>query len=165
MKNTACDIYLGDEELAYQQAFGYIRQLAIHLRNSMKVKTKVGQQIDSSKGTQLTASVVRKHTSRCIIGNLFIASTSGHSSCHELARRKRRSNPEKRANSKRLYTLLFRWLREQSSKSYINYLILAKAPIDLYRCLAISHCTSTSCDRSLLSSSIHKPTSRSRRTC
>ena len=51
MKNTACDIYLGDEELAYQQAFGYIRQLAIHLRNSMKVKTKVGRQIDSRKGT------------------------------------------------------------------------------------------------------------------
>jgi len=35
MKNTACDIYLGDEELAYQQAFGYIRQLAIHLRNTV----------------------------------------------------------------------------------------------------------------------------------
>ena len=49
MKNTACDIYLGDEGLAYQQAFGYIRQLAIHLRNSIKVKTKVSQPIDSRR--------------------------------------------------------------------------------------------------------------------
>lgn len=54
MKNTACDVYLGDEGLAYQLAFGYIRQLAIHLRHSLKVKTKVGQPPDSRSGTGLT---------------------------------------------------------------------------------------------------------------
>jgi nucleolar complex protein 2 len=41
MKNSASEIYCLDAAIAYQHAFGYIRQLAIHLRNSMKVKTKV----------------------------------------------------------------------------------------------------------------------------
>jgi nucleolar complex protein 2 len=41
MKNSASEIYCLDSATAYQHAFGYIRQLAIHLRNSMKVKTKV----------------------------------------------------------------------------------------------------------------------------
>lgn len=41
MKNSASEIYCLDHSAAYQHAFGYIRQLAIHLRNSMKVKTKV----------------------------------------------------------------------------------------------------------------------------
>ncbi|EMD35018.1 hypothetical protein CERSUDRAFT_54194 [Gelatoporia subvermispora B] len=40
MKNSASEIYCIDHATAYQHAFGYIRQLAIHLRNSMKMKTK-----------------------------------------------------------------------------------------------------------------------------
>ena len=150
MKNTACDIYLGDEGLAYQQAFGYIRQLAIHLRNSMKVKSKVSQPINSRRGTQLMTSLFRKHTSKSIIGNLFIASTSGHSSCHERARRNRQSNPEKRANSKHSCIRSFRWLWGRSSRAYIILpdMTLIGAPTDLYQCLAISHCTSTSHDHS-----------------
>ena len=41
MKNSASEVFCIDHSSAYQQAFGYIRQLAIHLRNSMKIKSKV----------------------------------------------------------------------------------------------------------------------------
>ncbi|KAK7055141.1 Noc2-domain-containing protein [Favolaschia claudopus] len=40
MKNSASEVFSLDPAASYQHAFGYIRQLAIHLRNSMKVKTK-----------------------------------------------------------------------------------------------------------------------------
>ncbi|CAK5271008.1 unnamed protein product [Mycena citricolor] len=40
MKNSASEVFVLDAAVSYQHAFGYIRQLAIHLRNSMKVKTK-----------------------------------------------------------------------------------------------------------------------------
>ncbi|KAJ7223081.1 Noc2-domain-containing protein [Mycena pura] len=40
MKNSASEVFSLDQGASYQHAFGYIRQLAIHLRNSMKVKTK-----------------------------------------------------------------------------------------------------------------------------
>ncbi|KAJ7584843.1 Noc2-domain-containing protein [Mycena floridula] len=40
MKNTASEVFCLDPTASYQHAFGYIRQLAIHLRNSMKIKTK-----------------------------------------------------------------------------------------------------------------------------
>ncbi|KAF8272699.1 Noc2p family-domain-containing protein [Lactarius quietus] len=40
MKNSASEIFCLDHQAAYQHAFGYIRQLAVHLRNSMKLKTK-----------------------------------------------------------------------------------------------------------------------------
>lgn len=41
MKNSASELYTIDHSSAYQHAFGYIRQLAILLRNSLKVKSKV----------------------------------------------------------------------------------------------------------------------------
>ena len=41
MKNSASEIFCMDYATTYQHAFGFIRQLAIHLRNTMKVKTKV----------------------------------------------------------------------------------------------------------------------------
>ncbi|KAL0579392.1 Nucleolar Complex 2 protein [Marasmius crinis-equi] len=40
MKNSASEVFCLDQTAAYQHAFGYVRQLAIHLRNSMKMKTK-----------------------------------------------------------------------------------------------------------------------------
>ncbi|KAH9856369.1 Noc2-domain-containing protein [Lenzites betulinus] len=40
MKNSASELFCTDHSASYQHAFGYIRQLAIHLRNSMKTKTK-----------------------------------------------------------------------------------------------------------------------------
>ncbi|CED85350.1 Predicted protein involved in nuclear export of pre-ribosomes [Phaffia rhodozyma] len=40
MKNSASEIYNLDPATAYQHAFGYIRQLAVHLRNSIKVQSK-----------------------------------------------------------------------------------------------------------------------------
>nr|CDI56451.1 related to excision repair protein RAD4 [Melanopsichium pennsylvanicum 4] len=40
MKNTAVELYLVDADVAYAQAFGFIRQLAIHLRNCVKTMTK-----------------------------------------------------------------------------------------------------------------------------
>lgn len=40
MKNSASELFCMNHATAYQHAFGYIRQLAVHLRNSMKTKTK-----------------------------------------------------------------------------------------------------------------------------
>ncbi|QRV85497.1 nucleolar complex protein 2 [Ceratobasidium sp. AG-Ba] len=40
MKNSASELYALDRAAAYTTAFGYIRQLAVHLRTSTKVKTK-----------------------------------------------------------------------------------------------------------------------------
>lgn len=40
MKNSASELFCADHAASYQHAFGYIRQLAIHLRTSMKTKTK-----------------------------------------------------------------------------------------------------------------------------
>ncbi|PCH43014.1 Noc2-domain-containing protein [Wolfiporia cocos MD-104 SS10] len=44
MKNSASEIFCLDHATAYQHAFGYIRQLAIHLRTSMKAKNKEAYQ-------------------------------------------------------------------------------------------------------------------------
>ncbi|PVF96820.1 Noc2-domain-containing protein [Serendipita vermifera] len=38
MKNTAVELYLLDHATSYQHAFGYIRQLAVNLRSSIKVR-------------------------------------------------------------------------------------------------------------------------------
>lgn len=48
MKNSASEIFCLNLQAAYQHAFGFIRQLAIHLRNSMKLKTKVYRSLISS---------------------------------------------------------------------------------------------------------------------
>ncbi|KAK2465541.1 hypothetical protein APHAL10511_002433 [Amanita phalloides] len=40
MKNSASDLFCIDHSISYQHAFGFIRQLAIHLRNSLKLRTK-----------------------------------------------------------------------------------------------------------------------------
>ncbi|KAJ3546732.1 hypothetical protein NMY22_g1943 [Coprinellus aureogranulatus] len=40
MKNSASEVFCINHAVSYQHAFGYIRQLAIHLRNSMKIKSK-----------------------------------------------------------------------------------------------------------------------------
>ncbi|KLO16607.1 Noc2-domain-containing protein [Schizopora paradoxa] len=40
MKNSASELFCADHASSYQHAFMYIRQLAVHLRNSMKVKSK-----------------------------------------------------------------------------------------------------------------------------
>ncbi|KAF9649558.1 Noc2-domain-containing protein [Thelephora ganbajun] len=40
MKNSASEIYIADHGTAYQHAFKYIRQLAILLRQSIKIQTK-----------------------------------------------------------------------------------------------------------------------------
>ena len=42
MRNLAVELYGLDQALSYEQAFVYIRQLAIHLRGAMHQKTKVG---------------------------------------------------------------------------------------------------------------------------
>lgn len=44
MKNSGSGVFLINLEASYQIAFNYIRQLAIHLRNSIKLKTKDGFQ-------------------------------------------------------------------------------------------------------------------------
>ena len=38
MKNTAIDLYSIDPAASYQHGFGYIRQLAVNLRNTLKAK-------------------------------------------------------------------------------------------------------------------------------
>lgn len=40
MKNTACELFTLHPEASYQQAFGFIRQLAISLRNCLKLKSQ-----------------------------------------------------------------------------------------------------------------------------
>ena len=41
MRNCGVQVFGIDLNASYQTAFGYIRQLAIHLRNSMAIKSQV----------------------------------------------------------------------------------------------------------------------------
>jgi len=41
MKNSASELHLLNTDASYQLAFGFIRQLAVHLRTSTKSHTKV----------------------------------------------------------------------------------------------------------------------------
>ena len=59
MKNSASEIFCLNHQAAYQHAFRFIRQLAIHLRNSMKLKTKVCQYLRPSRFSLFYLS---KHT-------------------------------------------------------------------------------------------------------
>lgn len=77
MKNTASEIFCINHASTYQQAFGYIRQLAIHLRSSMKTKTKVGSTFVREDENEVADCSYRSRSNRYIIGNSFIASIFG----------------------------------------------------------------------------------------
>lgn len=47
-KNSAAELFGIDEGISYQTGFEYIRQLAIHLRNSINATTKKSSKVDSS---------------------------------------------------------------------------------------------------------------------
>jgi hypothetical protein len=87
MKNSASEILCLNRQAAYQHAFRFIRQLAIHLRNSMKLKTKVCHNSNIS-ANDLFGKTHRSRTNRFIIGNMSMPLTFGPWSLHELARSK-----------------------------------------------------------------------------
>ena len=68
MKNSASELFCMDHGAAYQHAFGYIRQLAIHLRNSMKVKSKVLLVHLCASSTNCSC---RRPTSKCTTGSTY----------------------------------------------------------------------------------------------
>ncbi|CAI4742969.1 BGP_1a_G0050820.mRNA.1.CDS.1 [Saccharomyces cerevisiae] len=52
-KNSAAELFGIDEVLGYQVAFEYIRQLAIHLRNTMNATTKKSSKINSAEAYKI----------------------------------------------------------------------------------------------------------------
>lgn len=77
MKNTASELYTMNHATAYQHAFGYIRQLAILLRNGLKVKSKVRLFSTAVRDTFSVDTAYRKFTNKSITGNLSIVSIFG----------------------------------------------------------------------------------------
>lgn len=68
MKNSAAELIGVDEKIGYTLGFGYIRQLAVHLRGSITDTTKV-RLLLPAKSTLLTCS--RTTTRWSTIGNTF----------------------------------------------------------------------------------------------
>lgn len=64
MKNTAVDLYCIDQEASYQLAFGYIRQLAVTLRNALK-GGKVSQSHSNSPEGSLKCFIATSQGQRC----------------------------------------------------------------------------------------------------
>ena len=95
MRNLAVELYGIDQELSYKQAFVYIRQLAVTLRNAMQTKTKVKGKLliwrfnkkkrkngwgkEKTKNRDFVNIIIysRKVTLPYITGNLFIVSIFG----------------------------------------------------------------------------------------
>jgi Noc2p family len=88
MKNSASEIFCLNHQAAYQHAFRFIRQLAIHLRNSMKLKTKVFQFEYLRPSQMVYLSKHRSRTNKFIIGNMSMPLIFGPWSLHELAKSK-----------------------------------------------------------------------------
>jgi hypothetical protein len=99
MKNSASEIFCIDHSTTYQHAFGYIRQLAIQLRNSMKIRSKVRSHhlLSQNRTLLIVVSFIsvgntnRTLSSPYTIGNMSIALTFGLSSLPVLVRRKENS--------------------------------------------------------------------------
>ena len=68
MQNSLVEMYALDENLTYQQAFVYIRQLAIHLRNAITNKKKVS----ITKKYQKYWNYFSKMLKKCYLGGFFV---------------------------------------------------------------------------------------------
>lgn len=80
MRNLAVQLYSINPDISYQQAFVYIRQLAIHLRSAMQLKTKASWCLCFWVMKTLALTVVslyRLVTNLYIIGNMSTALITG----------------------------------------------------------------------------------------